>query len=259
MVIISFKTLMTQEFIVETDGYYVIKIVQYEFDEKTFRYNDILIKDGLEIKKLNRFVVGGNTPTVNYLIDPAIPADNYESTDEEFTDDILATLNEHGVSITALEGLKLSIEDLDSAVADLLGNSESDVYLQLDQVLGGLALRVDGTNKMEADIDLDGNGLKNVSEITSQGQLSIDGNIDMNGGDIGGVTEISASLIETSGLDATGITVKNISAKSGNIEIADNVDMEGNQIKNVADAVVDDDAINLGQLKAYVTVEDTTW
>lgn len=86
------------------------------------------------------------------------------------------------------KGIYVSTVDIQESIDDAIKSNGTEINESIKGLISGLALRVDGTNKMEADIDLD-----------------------------------------------------------------------GNQIKNVADAVVDDDAINLGQLKAYVTVEDTTW
>jgi hypothetical protein len=171
------------EFVVETIGYYIIKIPQYVADEKTFRYNDILTNDNEGIKKLNRIVVGGNTPTVNYLVDPAIPADNYESTDEEFTDDILATLNEHGVSINAL---KDKIEN--DTIQQANDTDTIDIVLINDAPYGRIIEANLKINESKNDFIKNDNNNKGIYVSTVDIQESIDDAIKSNG------TEINESI-----------------------------------------------------------------
>lgn len=101
------EQILEDDYVPNENGYYIVKIPQYEYDETLFHFNDILVKDGESIYVLRRIEFAGNTPTQNYKVDPAIPANNYEQVETTLTEDILATLQEHGISITNIENGKV--------------------------------------------------------------------------------------------------------------------------------------------------------
>lgn len=173
-----------------SDGdYYMCNVGNYtsvEADE-TFTYGQIAYwHDGGWVKG-GTYTPIENTTTIFQAVDPSVVGIPPSAVDEDLVDvyDGLGNLQDQ---VDALDSDKLNKTELDDEVEGLLLDAGSKTNTELQNIITAEALRIDGTNKMEADIDLD-----------------------------------------------------------------------GNQIKNVADAVADDNAINLGQLKAYVTVEDATW
>lgn len=94
--------ILTESFVPNADGYYVVKLPQYFYKETEFNYNDMLVKNGNSFYKKKSVKVLKNTNTLRYSIDPSVYNESYEPVDSSVLEFILLSISELNQKVDAL-------------------------------------------------------------------------------------------------------------------------------------------------------------
>lgn len=93
------------DFIPDEEGYYIVKIPKYEFNDITFGFNDILVKTDDVVEQISAIGIKKNTTRVNYLIDPSIKEEDFDGIELSIIDNILASISDVYHKIDNIEEL----------------------------------------------------------------------------------------------------------------------------------------------------------
>lgn len=86
--------IINKNFVPNVNGYWVVKLAEYEVYGVEYNYNDIITYfDGQAIKR-SAITQSGNTDTVEYEVEPSVAGSDFEGVDPNITDLILQQLGE---------------------------------------------------------------------------------------------------------------------------------------------------------------------